>query len=71
MRFDIYGRFLLDIERTPEGYLVCVVGDEGKRRPSEIVVPPDLPEGEIERYLDDLLHELGGAGKSIRRIDRP
>jgi hypothetical protein len=67
MRFDIYGRFLLDIECTPDCYRVYVLGPEGKRRPSDIALPPDLSEAEIEQFLDDPLHEAGGVGKRIRR----
>jgi uncharacterized protein len=72
MRFDVYGRLQLDIERTPDGYRVYELGAEGKRRPREdIVLPPELPEAEIELALDDLLHELGGPGKLVRRVDGP
>ena len=72
MRFDVYGRLQLDIVHTPDGYRVCELGAEGKRRLREdIVLPPDLPEAEIEQVLDDLLHELGGPGRVVRRADRP
>jgi len=81
MRFDIYGRYTLIIERSVEGsragetgetgeYLVLELGAEGKRRLREdIVIPPHLPEDEIATYLDDLLHEEGRPGASIRRLD--
>jgi hypothetical protein len=42
-----------------------------KRRPGDIVVPPDLAESEIEQSLDDLLHKLGGPTRSIRRVETP
>jgi hypothetical protein len=72
MRFDVYGRFLLDLERTPEGYVVYQLGAEGKRRArDDLVVPPDLPEDELAQYLDDLLHEHGGPGGRVRRVDAP
>ena len=72
MRFDVYGRLVLDIVRGPDGYRVYELGAEGKRRLREdIVLPPDLAEGEIEQYVDDLLHELGGPGRIVRRVDGP
>jgi predicted enzyme related to lactoylglutathione lyase len=70
MRFDVYGRLLLDIVRTPDGYQVCEVGAEGKRRlRDDLVLPADVPEAGIEQALDDLLHELGDPGRVIRRVD--
>lgn len=70
MRFDCYGRFLLDIERHGDGWQVLQVSPaEGKRRlRADIVIPADVPESELERWLDDLLHEQGGPGRSIRRL---
>jgi hypothetical protein len=69
MRFDVYGRFLLEIDPTPDGYRVYELGPEGKRRRrGDIVLPPDLPERDVARFLDDQLHELGAPGRGIRRI---
>ncbi len=40
------------------GWATFYLGVEGKRRPAtEIVVPQDIPESEIEQYLGDLCHE--------------
>jgi hypothetical protein len=70
MRLDVYGRFQLDIERTSSGYRVFELGSEGKRRTREdIVLPADLPEADVEQFIDDLLHELGAPGRMVRRMD--
>ena len=71
MRFDCYGRFVLDIERVGGEWLVLEVSvSEGKRRLREdIVVPAHVAEGELVTWLDDLLHEHGGSGRSVRRLD--
>ena len=71
MRFDCYGRFVLDIERVDGAWRVLEVSvSEGKRRLREdIVVPADVTEAEMARWLDDLLHEHGGPGRAIRRLD--
>lgn len=71
MRFHCYGRFVLDVERTPEGsWRVLEVGDEGKRRlRDDIVVPPHVTEDQLRTYLDDLLHEYGAPGQTIRPLD--
>lgn len=67
-RFDLYGRCELDVERV-EGRWVAYHRGEGKRRlAEELVIPPDVEEEGLERYLDDLLHELGRPGATVRRI---
>jgi hypothetical protein len=70
MRFDVYGRFILVIERTTSGWLVLQQGADGKRRIFEdVVLPPDLPEAEVVVHLDALLHELSRPGARITRLD--
>lgn len=71
MRFDCHGRFVLDVERLPSGeWCVLQVGDEGKRRlRDDVVIPPHVREDDLVTWLDDLLHEHGGPGRAIRRVD--
>ncbi|KQV86216.1 hypothetical protein ASD15_29505 [Massilia sp. Root351] len=65
MKFNIYGRFQLDVRRVGDEWEVYRL-DYGKRVPmEEIVIPPTLPEDEIATYLDDIFHELAGFGQSI------
>jgi hypothetical protein len=72
MRFDVYCRLELDVVHTANGYEIYEMGAEGKRRlRDDIVLPADLPEGDIEQALDDLLHELGESGRVVRRVDGP
>lgn len=67
-RFDVYGRYQLQIERHGDRWLAFVVG-EGKRRPHPgIFIPSHIAEAELPAYLDDLLHEEGGEARTIRRI---
>jgi len=75
LRFDCYGRLLLDVERTPDAtWRVLQVGADGKRRlRTDLAIPADLARDELARdelarWLDDLLHEHGGPGRSIRLI---
>jgi hypothetical protein len=71
MRFEVYGRFQLEIVRATSGYEIYELGAEGKRRVREdLALPAELPEDDIEQALDDLLHELARPGRSIRRVDR-
>ena len=68
MRFDIYGRFNIDVERINNTWIVYRVED-GKRRPDrDIVIPETITENCIVEYLNDLLHEFAKPTKVIRRI---
>ncbi|AVR96595.1 DUF7661 family protein [Pseudoduganella armeniaca] len=56
IRFNVFGT-RIDIERRGNAWLAWHPGSDGKRRPADLVVPPDLDEEELGRYLGDLLHE--------------
>jgi hypothetical protein len=68
VRFDIYGRYELDVVREGAGWQVFKLG-EGKRVPlNDLFLPSDLQENEIATYLDDLFHELSRPGETVHRI---
>ncbi len=68
LRFDLYGVFVVDLERVEERWVAYRAG-EGKRRPlPELVVPGEIDEDGLLRYLDDLCHEMSAPGRAIRRI---
>jgi hypothetical protein len=67
MRFDVYGRFQLEVVRERGQWVVYRLGD-GKRAPAELAIPSWVAQNELATYLDDLLHELAGPGQSIRRL---
>lgn len=53
----MFGRTVL-VAESGDGWAAFYMGEEGKRRPAkDIVIPADLPESDIERYLGDLCHE--------------
>jgi hypothetical protein len=69
LRFDVYGRYVLIVERHAGTWRVLQLGDDGKRGlRGDITVPPDLPPDGIAQYLDDLLHESGRPGARVRRL---
>lgn len=68
MRFDVYGRYQLDVVREGERWVVYRVG-AGTRAPADdLLVPPDVAPEELVTYLRDLLHELAEPGRSIQRV---
>lgn len=65
MKYSIYGRFELSVERRGNKWLVFQSSD-GKRTPAtNIVIPDDCPEQEIPDYLDAIFHELARPGDRI------
>ncbi len=57
LKFNVFGRQVL-VTESNDGWTTYYLGAEGKRRPAtDIVVPPDIPESDIEQYLGDLCHE--------------
>ncbi len=72
MRFNIYGRYDLEVARVDEAWVVHRVDGHGpaaRRRRADLVVPSHLNETEVATYLDDLLHEQARPGDEIRRVD--
>jgi hypothetical protein len=68
-RFDIYGRYVVEVVREGSQWKVFSIG-EGKRvLASNIVIPPNVPEQALATYLDDLLHELATPGRTIRAVE--
>lgn len=66
MKFDIYGRFQLDVKRENNAWVVYR-SESGKRaRLNDVVLPEDLTADELAIYLDDLFHEFAGSGESVR-----
>lgn len=69
MRFDIYGRYMLDVERERDGWAIYRMDRGRRRRIYDFAIPGHLTETDIITYLDDILHELAGTGAVIKRLD--
>jgi hypothetical protein len=68
MRFDIYGRFQVEVRRESEQWVVYRA-ELGKRsRLHDVVVPPQLEQEDIATYLDDVFHECAGIGQTVVRL---
>lgn len=69
MRFDIYGRFELEVIREDGRWIIHRLEHRRRRKVSDFVIPSELRADEIATYLDDMFHEWAGHGDIIRRID--
>jgi hypothetical protein len=56
MEFDVFG-YRIIVERHGNAWLSYEPGEDGKRRASQFLIPSDLSEDEVARYLADLFHE--------------
>lgn len=68
MKFDIYGRFQVEVERN-DGRWVAYRLALGKRsKIDDFVIPDDLSAQEIPGYLDAFYHELARYGHRVVEI---
>lgn len=57
LKFDVFGRPVI-VMRIDGGWKAFYPGAEGKRRlAADIVIPSDVADDELCRYLADLCHE--------------
>lgn len=68
MKFDIYGRFQLDVRREHDAWQVYHLAPGKRAKVEDLVIPPTLDAHEIATYLDDIYHELAGLGQNVRPI---
>ncbi len=69
-RFDVYGRFRIDLEYRDGAWTAWFVGDEGTRRPApDVPLPSELAEADLPVHLEDVFHEHGAPGRTVRRLD--
>ncbi len=69
VKFDIYGRYRLEVIREAGSWVVYRVDNGKRRKESALVVPSSIRAGDLPTYLDDILHELAHPGATIRRLD--
>ncbi len=56
MKFNIFGT-IIGVNRTDTGWTAFYLGNEGKRRLADFIVPDDIEEHDVCEYLADLFHE--------------
>lgn len=66
MRFDVYGRFALDVRREGGRWVVYYVGEGKRRLAADVVVPAESRESEIAGHIEALFHEFARPGTVVR-----
>jgi hypothetical protein len=69
MRFNIYRRFQIEVNREGGSWAVYRLELGRRTKMDDVVIPAGMEAGAIATYLDDLLHELSGPGDRIETID--
>ena len=65
MKFNIYGRFQIDVRRENDSWIVYR-SELGKRaRLPDVVIPSNLVPQELATYLDDIFHEFAKFGENV------
>jgi hypothetical protein len=65
MKFNIYGRFQLDVRRENDSWIVYR-SELGKRAQlNDVVIPSNLVPQELATYLDDIFHEFAKFGENV------
>jgi hypothetical protein len=68
MKFNIYGRFQVEVRRENEAWH-AYRAENGKRAPlHDVIIPSDLEAIDIAVYLDDIFHEYAGVGQTVELI---
>lgn len=69
MRFDVYGRFQIEVRRETDRWVAYRIALGKRMRISNFAIPAEIrtPQ-EIARYLDDIFHEAARPGHSVSQI---
>jgi hypothetical protein len=68
MKFDIYGRFQVEVRRENDLWVVYRSG-LGKGIPlNDVVIPSDLGADDLATYLDDVFHEFARPGENVTAL---
>jgi hypothetical protein len=66
MKFDVYGRFQIEVRREDDHRVAYHIALGKRTRVTNLVIPQEIQtSAEIARYLDDLYHEAARPGQSI------
>ncbi len=70
MKFDIFGKKVLEVIRSKNEWLVFYCGNSGvKRKADDIRIPSSVEESQLDEYIADIFHEWATEDKNeIKRL---
>lgn len=70
MRFDLYGRFQIEVSWEADSWVAYRIAAGTRARIHHLAIPAEIrTAGEMARYLDDLYHEVARPGQSVAVVD--
>jgi hypothetical protein len=70
MKFDVYGRFQLEVRREGDHWAAYQLALGKRTKVSDLAIPREIrTSAEIARYLDDLYHEAARPGQSVSVVE--
>jgi hypothetical protein len=68
VKFNIYGRFQIEVHREDDSWVAyrAVLGT--RRRVEELVIPCELTTEELAAYLDAFFHEYAEPGQRVELV---
>ena len=66
MKFDIYGKFQLQVEREHGRWQVYKLGNGYRTPVHDIVIPSEVSPEDLPGFLDDVFHETSRPGSKVR-----
>lgn len=68
MKFDIYGKFQIQIEREDGKWRAYKIGN-GLRIPvQDLIIPSEVSPKDLPVFLDDIFHESATPGTKVTQI---
>jgi hypothetical protein len=68
MKFDVYGRFQLEVLQEDGAWIVYRCGAGLRALAHDVVIPSDLEAHEVAIFLDDIFHEFDTHGRGIQEL---
>ena len=68
LKFDIYGRFEIEVVRQNGEWVVFQNGAGLKVPRRDVAIPREVGEDSLKQFLDDHFHEWAKPGDAVRRI---
>jgi hypothetical protein len=65
MKFNLYGRFQVDVRRESDSWVVYRSELVKRTRLHDVVFPPNLVAQDLATYLDDIIHEFAKIGENV------
>jgi hypothetical protein len=73
MRLDIYGQFVVSVVKpnggASKGRPIAFIEQSDACHPADLLIPNDLNEHALERYIADKFSAFARPGRQIRRLD--